>query len=124
MIDPNMSDDELSKLLESAKLMKAARVEAKLATHINAIRVLLSDGACDRAAVLRGLGLSPGREKKAGDMRIRQSRGKVLPPLYREPITGTTWSGFGRRPAWVKDGNGEPRADLRIDRDSAASIPP
>lgn len=24
------------------------------------------------------------------------------PPRYRNPATGETWSGFGRRPAWIK----------------------
>lgn len=28
---------------------------------------------------------------------------KALPPKYRDPATGKTWSGKGKAPAWIKD---------------------
>jgi DNA-binding protein H-NS len=30
-----------------------------------------------------------------------------LPPKYRDPQTGATWSGRGRTPNWIKDKNRE-----------------
>jgi DNA-binding protein H-NS len=29
--------------------------------------------------------------------------GDIVPPRYRDPKTGTTWSGRGREPNWIKD---------------------
>ncbi|WP_342234349.1 H-NS histone family protein [Ralstonia sp. OTU4908] len=29
------------------------------------------------------------------------TKGSVVPPKYRDPKTGTTWSGRGRMPAWL-----------------------
>ncbi|MCM3583717.1 H-NS histone family protein [Ralstonia pickettii] len=31
----------------------------------------------------------------------KSTKGNVVPPKYRDPKTGTTWSGRGRMPAWL-----------------------
>ncbi len=37
--------------------------------------------------------------------------GSKVPPKYRDPETGLTWSGRGRRPAWVQAYIDEDRLD-------------
>jgi DNA-binding protein H-NS len=47
-----------------------------------------------------------GRSRKASPKSARaaetRSKGK-LPPKYRDPKSGATWSGHARPPAWIKD---------------------
>jgi len=47
-----------------------------------------------------------GREAKAAPKRVLATVAKAdgkLPPKYRDPKTGATWSGHARPPTWIKD---------------------
>src|ERR1700744_2183934 len=66
----------------------------------------------ERARVER-LGLANGKLKSAG-----ATKGK-LPPKYRDPKSGATWSGHARPPAWIK--NVKDRSKFLIDGGSAAA---
>jgi DNA-binding protein H-NS len=35
--------------------------------------------------------------------RLKKSRESKLPPRYRDPATGATWSGRGRTPGWIRN---------------------
>jgi DNA-binding protein H-NS len=59
------------------------------------------------------LGLANGKTKSAG-----ATKGK-LPPKYRDPKTGATWSGHARPPAWIK--NVKDRSRFLIDGGSAVA---
>lgn len=37
----------------------------------------------------------------SGKRATRKAKSGGLPPKYRNPKTGETWSGRGRRPAWI-----------------------
>ncbi|WP_065062561.1 H-NS histone family protein [Paraburkholderia tropica] len=39
--------------------------------------------------------------------------GKRLPPKYRDPVTGSTWSGRGREPAWIANAKQRERFLIR-----------
>jgi DNA-binding protein H-NS len=39
------------------------------------------------------------------EQKVRAKVGKVLPPKYRHPVTGQTWSGKGRAPKWMNGGD-------------------
>jgi DNA-binding protein H-NS len=65
----------------------------------------------DRAQAAR-LGLD-GKGKSAG------ARKGILPPKYRDPKTGATWSGHARPPAWIK--NVKDRSKFLIDGGSAVA---
>ena len=39
---------------------------------------------------------------------------KALPPKYKDPATGKTWTGKGKPPAWIKDLDEAQRDALRI----------
>jgi DNA-binding protein H-NS len=55
-----------------------------------------------------------GLSGRAGAMKIK-TRGSVA-PKYRDPISGKTWTGRGRRPSWVLDLEGQNKTldDCRI----------
>ncbi|SEJ47371.1 H-NS histone family protein [Paraburkholderia diazotrophica] len=61
------------------------------------------------------LGVSGGKAKSA-----TATKGK-LPPKYRDPKTGATWSGHARPPAWIK--NVKDRSKFLIDPAEAVSEP-
>jgi DNA-binding protein H-NS len=61
------------------------------------------------------LGLKNGKAGKA-----TAAKGK-LPPKYRDPATGATWSGHARPPAWIK--NVKDRSKFLIDATAAAAEP-
>lgn len=33
----------------------------------------------------------------------RSTKGQVVEPKYRDPATGSTWTGRGKPPSWIKD---------------------
>ncbi|WP_438391714.1 H-NS histone family protein [Caballeronia sp. DA-9] len=59
-------------------------------------------------ARVKEYGLTPeevfGRKRAAsnGASPPTARNGTPLPPLYRDPKTGKTWSGRGREPSWIK----------------------
>ena len=40
-------------------------------------------------------------------------KGTKAKPKYRDPATGTTWSGRGKEPAWIKGQGSSPVRNLR-----------
>lgn len=46
---------------------------------------------------------------------------RVIPPKYRHPETGATWTGRGKAPRWVSDAEaaGTPRTAFLIDQPTA-----
>lgn len=59
------------------------------------------------------LGLKRGKAKTASAVK------GILPPKYRDPKTGATWSGHARPPAWIKDV--KDRSKFLIDAAAAVS---
>lgn len=47
--------------------------------------------------------------KKRGTKGVAQSK-SVLPPKYRNPATGDTWTGRGRPPRWILDADAAGKA--------------
>lgn len=67
-----------------------------------------------REAKAAGRHLSNGTSKPAAS-----AKGK-LPPKYRDPKTGATWSGHARPPAWIK--NVKDRTRFLIDEAAAVAL--
>ena len=70
------------------------------------------------------------RRERERKVRLGVSSGKAgiasavkgkMPPKYRDPKTGATWSGHARPPAWIKDG--KDRSKFLIDAAAAAAEP-
>ncbi|KMZ13496.1 putative regulator [Candidatus Burkholderia humilis] len=53
------------------------------------------------------------RRQRAGKASVTTSAKKTMPPKYRDPKTGDTWSGYGRAPAWIA--NAKDRSRFLID---------
>lgn len=74
--------------------------------------------ASDRTAFLAaGAGEAPVRAKVSVKRRIAARKGPQ-PALYRDPVSGLTWSGFGRAPGWIT--SAKDRSAFLIEKDSAA----
>jgi DNA-binding protein H-NS len=73
---------------------------------IERIRGMMEKHGLTVADVAAHLGEKRGVRAYAGNSKrapvATQSKGK-LPPKYRDPKTGATWSGHARPPAWIKD---------------------
>jgi DNA-binding protein H-NS len=77
-------------------------------------------GKRDRARAER-LGLVAGKSKSAKSVKSVKSAGASkgkMPPKFRDPKTGATWSGHARPPAWIK--NVKDRSKFLIDGGSAS----
>lgn len=74
--------------------------------------------ASDRTAFLAaGAREAPVRAKVSVKRRIAARKGPQ-PALYRDPVSGLTWSGFGRAPGWIA--SAKDRSAFLIEKDSAA----
>ena len=119
-----------------AKLQgQAAELRRKKATSVIAnIRKMMADHGLTVSDIADGAGSASGRKRgrPAGSRNkesVTPTKGK-LPPKYRHPETGATWSGHARPPAWIKDvvdrsifligGNG---ASVKPTKNSGAAAP-
>jgi DNA-binding protein H-NS len=59
-----------------------------------------------------------GKPASAAAPKLHSAAGK-LPPKYRDPKTGATWSGHARPPAWIK--NVQDRSKFLINRQTTAA---
>ncbi|MGA3983445.1 H-NS family nucleoid-associated regulatory protein [Ralstonia nicotianae] len=74
---------ELETKIEAARQVEVAEVIAAVRQAVQEFGLTAED-----------IGLAPRKGKNA------TSKG-ALPPMYRDPKTGATWSGRGRAPAWL-----------------------
>jgi DNA-binding protein H-NS len=58
------------------------------------------------------------RASKAGKSSAANGKHGILPPKYRDPVSGATWSGHARPPAWIRDVSD--RSVFLISKDSSA----
>lgn len=80
--------------------------EEKSLEAIASIRALMQEyGLTMSDLVKAGLGKMRGRPAGSRNISARNGRGQgtKLPPKYRDPESGATWSGHARAPAWIKD---------------------
>lgn len=54
------------------------------------------------------------KDLKLKDGKVSRAPGKAVAAKYRDPITGETWSGRGRSPAWVIKAKTENKLDALI----------
>jgi len=74
--------------------------------------------ASDRTAFLSAsAGEAPVRARVSVKRRTAARKGPQ-PALYRDPVSGLTWSGFGRAPGWIA--SAKDRSAFLIEKDNAA----
>ena len=97
---------QIAALEKQAEQARAAEIEAALKT----VRTLIKEHNLSIADI--------GKKVFADGTGKKGSGGK--PPKYRDPATGATWSGYGKRPRWIsaamKEGRG---AEYLIDKAQA-----
>lgn len=85
-------DTLLRQRQELEQRIKEARKEA-IADAVAEVRALIAKYDLTEADIFKGRG----RGRKAG---VR-STGKV-PPKYKDPVSGKTWTGRGKAPRWIE----------------------
>lgn len=91
-----MQPSSLSDLLAQRATIEKQIVEAQREARAQAIaqvRALMSEH-----------GLTPADlgTRAANPSPARKSTGAKVPPKYRDPVTGSTWSGRGLQPKWLR----------------------
>jgi DNA-binding protein H-NS len=93
----------MKKLQAQAEVLLAQRAQAA----VDQIRELmikhgLTTADIEARAKARRQAKAAGRHLSNGTAKPASAKGK-MPPKYRDPKTGATWSGHARPPAWIKD---------------------
>ena len=110
----------VKKLQAQAETLIAKRAQAAL-DQIRGIMLkhgLTTEDIEARAKARREHARAATRHAGNGKAKAAATKGK-LPPKYRDPKTGATWSGHARPPAWIKDV--KDRSKFLIDAASAAA---
>lgn len=96
---------ELERQLQDARRAERAGVIA----HIKQLMV-------QNGLTLDDLNLKPGAGGAAKSKQAHPHAGKPVAPKYRDPATGSTWSGRGLQPKWVKAAQaaGKTLEDLKV----------
>ena len=89
-------ESQIQKLQRRADALR----EKKSMEVIADIRALMQEYGLTTADLAKaGLGKKRGRPAGSGSARGHST----LPPKYRDPVSGATWSGHARPPSWIKD---------------------
>src|SRR6516164_1304425 len=94
-------ESQIQKLQRRADALR----EQKSSEAIASIRALMAEYGLTTADLVKaGFGKKRGRPagSKNGAGKKMAAKAK-LPPKYRDPVSGATWSGHARPPAWIKD---------------------
>lgn len=68
------------------------------------------------------------KDLKLKDGKVSRAPGKALPAKYRDPVSGDTWTGRGRSPAWAAKAKADNKLDTLLitsaARPAEAKTPP
>lgn len=93
---------ELIKQRDALEAQIAAARQAEISDAVAKVKALVAEHGLTAQDIFGGAKRGP----KAGS----GARGSVA-PKYRDPATGTTWSGRGKAPKWIE---GQDRAQFAI----------
>ena len=105
------------------------RLNAQLAARLGEAR---AEGMAKIVAIVQEFGFTADEMNKAlsGKVSAGKGRGKgkgtgtKAAPKYRDPISGSTWTGRGVAPAWIKDVAKEDRGQFLIVTEAAPTPAP
>ncbi|SAK44401.1 DNA-binding protein [Caballeronia hypogeia] len=115
---------------------RAQALREKESAEVIARIVRMMDECGLTTADLLKAGLASGRKRgrpagstNARSVHVKAGGASKLPPKYRDPVSGATWSGHARPPAWIKDApdrsvyliDGAAKQDTRRKRAASAS---
>lgn len=94
-------EEELAQLKEQDLANAIATIKSHVGNAVDAAHLLM-----------KSFGLSESDIFKSARVRAVVQDPSVLKPMYRNPSTGETWAGRGRRPGWM---NTRPEHEFLID---------
>lgn len=93
------------------------RLQAQLQARLGEAR---AEGMAKIVAIVQEFGFTADEMNKALSGKVRAGKGKgkgtgaKAAPKYRDPVTGSTWTGRGVAPLWIRDVPKEDRAKFLI----------
>jgi DNA-binding protein H-NS len=92
---------KLQRRAEALRQRKSAEVVANIRALMQEYGLTVADlGKVSATGKKRGR--PAGSKNGATRVKLAAAKSK-LPPKYRDPVSGLTWSGHARPPAWIKD---------------------
>ncbi|CAG7595709.1 H-NS family nucleoid-associated regulatory protein [Candidatus Vallotia tarda] len=76
--------EELEKQIEEAKAKELVRIINDIKQKMSDYGLTIADLGCGRSKIVK-----PGRPRSG------------VAPKYRDPVSGSTWSGRGKPPKWI-----------------------
>src|SRR5579863_6788615 len=101
--------EQIQAKLQKLQAQADALVAKESSAVIEKIRELMAQHGLTTADIDAHTGKAKGRAKRAGKSAVAVAKNLAasaagkLPPKYRDPKTGETWSGHARPPAWIKN---------------------
>jgi DNA-binding protein H-NS len=94
---------QLESQIQKLQRRAAALRERKSAEVIASIRALMQEHGLTTSDLDKGA-TGKKRGRPVGSVNtVKKVVKSKLPPKYRDPVSGLTWSGHARPPAWIKD---------------------
>lgn len=88
---------QIRKLQEKAETIRVKQRQPIIASILHSMKEYSITLDELKAAQAKG----PGRKRGTGTVKASKSAGKTVPPKYRHPETGETWTGRGKPPRWL-----------------------
>lgn len=119
---------ELIQVSTNASYEELRDAQDRLTAQIEARRgEARAEGVAKIVSLVHEFGITAEELNKALTGKIKSGKGKnkgtgkTAAPKYRDPATGSTWTGRGVAPAWIKDFAKEDRAQFLIASEGASS---
>lgn len=100
--EKNRIQKEIDKLEKKMQQLKAKERKPMIASIVKSMRdydISLED----IAVIYNRKSATRAASKAAGGTAARPASKRVIPPKYRDPNTGATWTGRGKAPRWISD---------------------
>lgn len=89
---------DFTKLSES----ELTKLRADIDAHLQSLRSVAREEATKQVqALVKTYDLQPEEIFKYPKQRVKHGATGKVPPKYRDPSTGQTWTGRGKAPAWI-----------------------
>lgn len=97
--------EKILKLQTQAEALKAKQAQSALKDirAMMAAHGLTTSDIDSHVSTKKRPGRPAGSKSKVVAGKTSKTAKGKLPPLYRDPESGATWSGWARPPAWIKD---------------------
>lgn len=96
---------EIERLKQEAERVRGAEIEAAIdmiRRTMDELDLTIADLGFSAAELAEAAGMGRRRRRRGGDAGdSRADRRSIVEPKYRDPASGSTWTGRGRMPRWL-----------------------